>query len=179
MQNVKTVTVLALFASALVFPLVCSNPAVTTIAVFTLTFATAAVGWNVFSGYTGYLSPGHAAFYGLGAYALTFLCQVLQTPGGLVPFFLLPFAGLLTGICALPLGWVALKTRRHVFMVLSIALFARCAQLPDHLSALSTNMAEISLPIPTWSADESRKLIQVVSQRKDACAFREGGQVIF
>ena len=153
MKNVKTLTALALFASALVFPLVLNNPAVTTIAVFTLTLATAAVGWNVFSGYTGYLSLGHATFYGLGAYALTFLCQVWQVPGGLLPFFLLPLAGLLTGICAFPLGWLALKTRRHVFMVLSIAIFALCTQLPDLLSALSTNMAEISLPIPSWSAD--------------------------
>jgi branched-chain amino acid transport system permease protein len=153
MNKTRTLTVLALFASALVFPLVWSNPAVTTIAVFTLTFAAAAVGWNVFSGYTGYLSLGHAAFYGFGAYALTFLCQLLQAPGGLLPFFLLPVAGLLTGICALPLGWVALKTRRHVFMVLSIAIYALCAQLPDHVSALSTSMAEISLPIPGWSAD--------------------------
>jgi len=67
MNKTRTLTVLALFASALVFPLVWSNPAVTTIAVFTLTFAAEAVGWNVFSGYTGYLSLGHAAFYGFGA----------------------------------------------------------------------------------------------------------------
>ena len=70
-----------------------------------------------------------------------------------LPFFLLPVAGLLTGICALPLGWVALRTRRHVFMVISIAIFALCTGLPDLLSAHFTSMAEISLPIPTWGAD--------------------------
>jgi branched-chain amino acid transport system permease protein len=49
MKNVRTLGILA----PLVFPLLFSNPAVTTIAVFTLIFAGAVVGWNVFSGYTG------------------------------------------------------------------------------------------------------------------------------
>jgi branched-chain amino acid transport system permease protein len=153
MKNVRTLGILAPLVFALVFPLLFSNPAVTTIAVFTLIFAGAVVGWNVFSGYTGYISLGHATFYGLGAYILTIICQVWNIPGGFFPFFLLPVVGLVTGLCSLPLGWIALKTRRHVFMVLSIAIFALSAQSPNLLSGLITGMSEQSLPIPTWSWD--------------------------
>ena len=153
MKNNRIFGLLAPLVLALVFPLLFSNPAVTTIAVFTLIFAGAAVGWNVFSGYTGYISLGHATFYGLGAYILTIICQKWNIPGGFLPLFLLPVVGLLTGFCALPLGWIALKTRRHVFMVLSIAIFALSAQFPNLLSGLITGMSEQSLPIPTWSWD--------------------------
>jgi branched-chain amino acid transport system permease protein len=38
-------------------------------------------------------------------------------------------------------------------MVLSIAIFALCAQLPNLLSGITTSMGEISLPIPSWSGD--------------------------
>ena len=137
MKNVRTLGILAPLTFGLVFPLLFSNPAVTTIAVFTLIFAGAVVGWNVFSGYTGYISLGHATFYGLGAYILTIICQVWNIPGGLIPFFLLPVVGLVTGFCSLPLGWIALKTRRHVFMVLSIAIFALVRSPPIFLAVSS------------------------------------------
>jgi branched-chain amino acid transport system permease protein len=151
MKNTRTLIVLTPLAFSLVFPLLFTNPAVTTIAVFTLIFAGAAVGWNIFSGYTGYISLGHTAFYGLGAYILLIMCQRWNIPGGFPPFFLLPVVGLVTGICSLPLGWIALKTRRYVFMVLSIAIFALCAQIPNLLSSATTGMSEESLPIPAWS----------------------------
>ena len=59
----------------LLFP----NPAVTGIAVFALLFAAAATGWNIFSGYTGYIALGHAAYFGLGAYALAIMWDLLPS----------------------------------------------------------------------------------------------------
>ena len=61
-----------------VFPLVFTNPSVTTIAVFTLLFMASATAWNGFSGYSGYISLGHAAFFGTGAYVLAILAQALE-----------------------------------------------------------------------------------------------------
>lgn len=153
MKNKLTLVALASLALSLMFPLLFSNPAVTTIAVFTLIFAGAATSWNIFSGYTGYISLGHAAFYGIGAYILMILCQVWNIPGGALPLLLLPVVGLATGICAIPLGWVALKTRRYIFMVLTIAIFVISSQLPNLLNNITTSMGELSLPIPTWSGD--------------------------
>ena len=153
MRRFKLLAILALFGFLAVFPFVFSNPTITTIAVFTLFFAVAATGWNIFSGYTGYISIGHAAFYGLGAYFLALFCQVWNVQGGWPPFLLLPMVGLLTGICAVPIGWVALKTKRYRFLVLTIAIFALCSQIPNLLGNSPLGGAEVSLPIPLWSGD--------------------------
>ena len=38
--------------------------------VYTLIFVAAASAWNLFSGFSGYISLGHAVFFGSGAYAV-------------------------------------------------------------------------------------------------------------
>ncbi len=149
MNNTKALGVLA-FGFSIAFPLLFPNPAVTTIAIFALIFAGAATGWNILSGFTGYVSLGHAAFYGIGAYLLLLLCQVGNIPGGFIPLLLLPVVGLLTGICALPLGWVALRTRHYTFMVMTIAIFVMAAQLPNLLSGIIAGLSAQALPIPSW-----------------------------
>src|SRR5215469_16157363 len=116
MDRIRASGLLVCLAFALVFPVLFSNPAVTTIAVFTLIFALAATGWNIFSGYTGYISLGHAAFYGFGAYILLIFCQAWSLPGGILPLLLLPCVGLVTGFFAFPLGWIALKTNTYSFV---------------------------------------------------------------
>jgi branched-chain amino acid transport system permease protein len=153
MNNFRMLGALASLGLSVLFPLLFPNPAVITIAVFALIFAGAATGWNVFSGYTGYISLGHAAFYGLGVYILALVCQVWNIPAGFPPLLLLPVVGLVTGMCSLPLGWIALKTRRETFMVITIAIFVLTAQLPNLLSRIFTSLSEITLPVPDWSGD--------------------------
>jgi len=151
MKNIRVLVAFASLGLFVAFPLLFSNPAVTAIAVFVLIFAGAAMGWNIFSGYTGYISLGHATFYGIGAYILAFMCQVWNIPGGIIPFLLLPVVGLLTGLCSLPLGWIALKTKRYTFLVITIAIFSITSQLPNLLTGIIPGMSEILLPIPLWN----------------------------
>jgi branched-chain amino acid transport system permease protein len=49
-----------LLAVVAVFPLVFTNPTATTFAFDTLIFVIVASAWNTFSGFSGYLSLGHA-----------------------------------------------------------------------------------------------------------------------
>ena len=56
-------------ALALLVPVFASDPATTNIAVFTAMYVGLATAWNIMGGYTGYISLGHAAFFGFGAYA--------------------------------------------------------------------------------------------------------------
>lgn len=142
---------LVLLVFAIAFPLLFSNPAVTTVAIFTLMFAGAATAWNIFSGYTGYIALGHAAFFGTGAYAMAIMCQDWHVPAGYTPFYLLPLAGLITGVIAIPLGIIALRTRRHTFIVITIAFFFIFQLLAYNLRGLTNGSAGLSLPIPTWS----------------------------
>lgn len=153
MNKIRTPGLLVCLVLVLVFPVLFSNPTVTTIAVFTLIFALAATGWNIFSGYTGYISLGHAAFYGLGAYILMIFCQVGSLPGGVLPLLLLPCVGLVTGFFAFPLGWVALKTNTYSFVAVTIAIFSIVSQVPNLLNGVTSGLSSLSLPIPPWSGD--------------------------
>ena len=141
----------ALLVVALVFPLVFPNGTVTSIAFFTLMFAAAATGWNIFAGYTGYIALGHAAFFGIGAYALALMCQDWNIPGGYVPFLLLPLVGLIAALAAIPIGWVALRTRRHTFVVITIAIFFIMQLLAYNLTNITNGSAGIGLPLPPWT----------------------------
>src|SRR5258708_33866931 len=118
MKTLRRVGLLALLVFVLVFPVLLSpNNAVTDIAVYTLIFAMGATGWNIFSGYTGYISVGHAVFFGVGAYTMGLACQYWNIPGGFLPFLLLPLAGLVAGVFAIPLGAMALRARKIGFTV--------------------------------------------------------------
>ncbi len=154
MKIFKIVGLLVLLALVIAFPLVFTNPAVTTIAVFTLMFAAAATGWNIFSGYTGYIALGHAAYFGLGAYALALMCEYWHVPGGYMPFWLVPVAGLVAAVFAIPMGWIALRVRRHTFVVITIAMFFILQLLAYNLTNLTNGSTGLGLPIPTdWSGD--------------------------
>jgi branched-chain amino acid transport system permease protein len=106
-----------------VFPLVVSDPTATTIAVYTVIFMVATTAWNVFSGYSGYLALGHAVFFGTGGYAVALAARDWHFKGGWDVFALLPFGGLIAGLIAIPIGLIALRTRRHTFVVVTIAIF--------------------------------------------------------
>ena len=151
---VRVIGLLLLLAGLMAFPLLFSNPAVTAIAVFTLLFAAATTGWNIFSGYTGYIALGHAAYFGIGAYALAIICQDWQVPGGYLPFLYVPLAGVIAALCAVPLGWIALRVRRHTFVVITIAMFFILQLLAYNLRGLTNGSTGLSLPIPTdWGGD--------------------------
>jgi branched-chain amino acid transport system permease protein len=153
MRIVKTIGLLLLLAFAIAFPLLFPNPAITTVAVFTLMFAGAATAWNIFSGYTGYIALGHAVFFGTGAYALAIMCQDWHVPAGYTPFYLLPLAGLIAAIIAIPLGVIALRTRRHTFIVITIAFFFIFQLMAYNLRGITNGSAGMNLPIPLWSGD--------------------------
>ncbi len=155
MKNFRTIgLVLFLIVLAIIFPLIFPNPTVTTIAIFTLIFAAAATGWNIFSGFTGYVSLGHAAYFGLGGYAMAILCQDWKVPGGYGAFLLVPLAGVVAAIFAIPLGWIALRVRRHTFVVITIAMFFILQLLSYNLRDITNGSTGLSLPVPIdWSGD--------------------------
>src|SRR6516162_1413261 len=154
MKIIKITGLIALLAVFIAFPLVFSDPAITTIAVFTVLFAVATTAWNIFSGYTGYIALGHAVYFGVGAYAMALLCQDWNIPAGYAPFFLLPLTGLIAAAFAVPFGWIALRTRRHTFVVITIATFFIMQLMAYNLRSITQGSAGLSLPIPfDWGPD--------------------------
>lgn len=143
-------TTVALGALA-VFPLVFTNPTVTTIAVFTLLFMASATAWNGFAGFSGYIALGHAAFFGTGAYVLAIAAEHLGLSGGSAMFALVPLGGLGAAVVAVPFGLVALRTRRHTFVVITIAIFFIFQLLTFNLG-ITNGSSGIQVPSPNWAA---------------------------
>ncbi|RYY93752.1 MAG: branched-chain amino acid ABC transporter ATP-binding protein/permease [Comamonadaceae bacterium] len=80
-----------------------------------------ALSWNILSGYSGYFSFGHGAFFGIGMYTTAFLAGKQGWP------FLatLPFAALLPALLALGLGFVVFRVkavRGELFALLTLAV---------------------------------------------------------
>jgi branched-chain amino acid transport system permease protein len=144
---------LAIVVFLAVFPVgIAPNDAVNAIAVFTLIGAIAVAGWNIFSGYTGYISLGHSVFYGLGAYTLGLASRAWHIPGGWGPFLLLPLAGLVAGAFALVLGEIALRTRRHTFIVITIAFVFIFQLLAYNLRGITNGSNGVFMPLTPWDA---------------------------
>ena len=92
MKPLRIVAPLAIIAFVGVFPVLLSpNNEINDMAVFTLIYALAVTGWNIFSGYTGYISIGHAVYFGVGAYTMALACQDWNIPGGYIGFVLFRF----------------------------------------------------------------------------------------
>jgi branched-chain amino acid transport system permease protein len=135
---------------AVVFPFVFTNPATTSIALFTLIYVGAASAWNMFSGYTGYMALGNAVFYGCGAYFMANVTTHLALKGGVGIFAWVPVAGVFAGLVAVPVGWLALRTRRHTFVVITIAIFFIFQLLAYNLDSVTNGSAGMTLPLPPW-----------------------------
>jgi branched-chain amino acid transport system permease protein len=111
-----------LLVLAVLFPQVFTNPSVTSYGVLALIFATAAVAWHIFSGNSGYISLGQAVFYGSGAYTMGIAARDWNLQGTSV-FELIPLCGAVGAAIAVPFGLIALRVRRHTFIVVTIAIF--------------------------------------------------------
>lgn len=142
-----------LLAAAIAGPLVFSNPTITSIAVLTVIYAAAATAWNIFAGYTGYIALGHAAFFGIGAYALALICQHWHVTSDFGPLMLLPVCGLIAGAISIPLGAIALRARSHTFVVITIAMFFIAQLLAYNLRGLTRGSSGLEMPIPSWTFD--------------------------
>jgi ABC-type branched-subunit amino acid transport system ATPase component/ABC-type branched-subunit amino acid transport system permease subunit len=82
-----------------------------------LVWACFGLSWNIFSGYTGLVSFGHAAFFGIGAYT-TALGQIYLD---LSPWLLIPIAGLLGGLAGLLIGLPTFRLRGVYFALAMLA----------------------------------------------------------
>jgi branched-chain amino acid transport system permease protein len=80
-----------------------------------------ATSWNILSGYSGYFSFGHGAFYGAGVYATAVLAGRFD-----VPFlWTLPVAGIVAALLGVGLGAVVFRVRRvrgELFALLTLAV---------------------------------------------------------
>jgi branched-chain amino acid transport system permease protein len=87
-------------------------------ALFTMMYVVLALSWNIISGFTGYTSFGHVAFYGIGAYA----CAILVVDHGWswVPTLLV--GALVAGLVALAIGYPVLRLKGPYFAIAMLGM---------------------------------------------------------
>lgn len=120
--------------------------------VFTLMYAVMSSAWNLLGGFTGYPSLGHAAFFGVGAYALALWFKHHAITSGYEPFVILPLIGLVAAVLGIPIAAIAMRTRSDVFAIVTITLLFVAQTLAFNLRGLTGGAQGISIavaPFPT------------------------------
>jgi branched-chain amino acid transport system permease protein len=108
----------------------------------TFLFVAMAYGWNLISGYTGYLSFGQISFFGVGAYATAILVAKASWPW---PFAVV--AGMvLSAVLAVPLGWAMLRLRGPYFALGMLGLAQVLQTIASAWSGVTNGGEGIYLP---------------------------------
>ena len=153
MHHRLPLVLLVAFVVAAIFPFVVPSSEATTIAFFTLLYITLATAWNIIGGYAGYISLGHATFFGLGAYTIALLANDLGLPGGFGLFGVALLGGVAAGLLALPLGFLALRLRSmHSFVIVTIAYLFMFQLLAYNLIGITDGSQGLGVPQPSWPA---------------------------
>jgi ABC-type branched-subunit amino acid transport system ATPase component/ABC-type branched-subunit amino acid transport system permease subunit len=141
----------AAFVGLLLYPIVTTNLYYQNMIILSLVLAISASGWNIISGYTGYVSLGQSAFLGIGAYTTALL--VLKVFDGRSPFWFVPASAVVAGIFAAVVGSVLMRTRGHAFVILTIAFLFVMQIVTLNWSDLTNGNHGVTLPLPLWSLD--------------------------
>ena len=103
-----------------------------------LVWAVFGLSWNLLSGYTGLISFGHAAFFGIGAYT-TVLGQIYFD---ITPWLLIPMGALFGGLAGLLVGFPTFRLQGHYFALAMLAYPLAILYVFEWLG-----FQEVSLPI--------------------------------
>ncbi len=141
---------LALAAAAIVLalPLLTGNPYVLHLLILVFMWVVLGQSWNLLGGYTGQVSFGHAAFFGIGAYTAGIIVK-----SGLPPaagWWGLLLGGLTAAAASAAIGWICFRLRGPYFS-LSVLAFSEVLRLVALNWTSLTNGAEGILFIPAFS----------------------------
>jgi branched-chain amino acid transport system permease protein len=98
--------------------------------------------WVAFSGLTGYVSLGHAVFYGIGAYVMALLWQSADL------WEILLASGCSAAALALVIGYPALRVRGPYFVILTLGLSEFCKYVVVATEAALDSSGRLLLDTP-------------------------------
>ncbi|MHB8926427.1 MAG: branched-chain amino acid ABC transporter permease [Bacillota bacterium] len=135
---------------------------ITALTLSLLMYVALAYGWNLISGYTGYVSFGQVAFFGVGGYT----CAILAKAGmnWLVGSLI---GGVIAGLLAVVLGLVMLRLKGAYFAIGMLGLAQLFAAVAGALKRVTNGSTGIFLPpslslVPVYLALLSLALTAVV-----------------
>jgi len=98
--------------------------------------------WNLISGLTGYVSFGHVAFYGMGAYTTAILIARLGWPWPVAALA----GGLAAAVLALVIGWPCLRLKGPYFAIAMLGLNEVLRVAASYFEGLTGGGLGLSLP---------------------------------
>jgi branched-chain amino acid transport system permease protein len=115
-------------------------------------YACAIAGLNIATGYTGMISVGHSAFFGLGAYTTA----VLVVKAGWQPLYTIPVAFVVCFLVGLIVGLPALRIKGLYFAMVTLAFGVAFPEIIDTFDGLTGGSQGITirramLRPPSWS----------------------------
>jgi branched-chain amino acid transport system permease protein len=115
------------------------------VAVFVGIWVTLALSLNILTGYAGQVSLGHAAFFGIGAYASAVLAIRYGMP------FWIDFAGaiVITGIVGTVLGLPSLRVRHDFLVLATMGVNFVVVAIFKYIDYFGGAMGLVNIPAPT------------------------------
>ena len=139
----------------------------TTSAAEVVIFALAATGLNLLAGYTGLVSFGHGAWFGIGAYAAAL--TALALPGNA---FALPVLVALAVVAALSafFGWLMLRRRGVYFSLMTLALPALSFTIAFRWTAVTGGENGLGgIERPVWCGGRPERWLDLLRRRRPDC----------
>jgi branched-chain amino acid transport system permease protein len=126
-------------------PAVLNDPFLTHLGIRATTYAIVVMGLTLFAGYTGQISLGHAAFFGLSAYI-----SAILTKSGFPYMGSVVIATIAVGILGLIVGLIVLRTEGHYLALASIAVSIICQVLVKNSSITGGPSGLSAVPGPEF-----------------------------
>jgi branched-chain amino acid transport system permease protein len=146
-EHLRNLGVVAVLALVLAFAPDALSLYLRSFVLFTMMYVVLALSWNIISGFTGYTSFGHVAFYGIGAYA----CAILIADYGWPFLPTLGVAAVVSAVVAVAIGYPVLRLKGPYFAIAMLGTAEGTRVIATVWDSLTHGGLGISLP----SADTS------------------------
>ncbi|MEV4179593.1 branched-chain amino acid ABC transporter permease [Nonomuraea sp. NPDC049709] len=144
MRTVSRGLPLLVAALAIAYPWLVPNYYLVYAGALTVMYAAMSTSWNLLGGFTGYVSLGHSAFFGLGAYGTGLLVVRLGLPWVVA----LLVSALLVTLFAVGVGIAAVRVRGASFVIVSIALVSMMNLVVQGWRSLTGGSTGLQVPSP-------------------------------
>ena len=137
---------LIIFALLLGLPFMGLSSYVMHILILVLMWSVIGMAWNILGGYTGQVSFGHAAFFGMGAYT----AGILYHHWGSSAWWGIPASVIVLTALSLLIGYICLRLRGAYFALATLALGEICRVASENLVPLTQGNLGILIKERTW-----------------------------
>ena len=169
MSSNRTVLISAIIIVALILLPLIVEPYQTVLLSYGLVFAIAALGFNLLLGYTGLLSFGHSAYFGVGAYAVAFIVKYLKIDS--MEVFVV--GGVLASAAVAALfGFLCVRYTRIFFGILTMALSQVLWSLAFKFFWVTGGTDGLRVPTPTLLGGAIRMPTGASADKQSFLAYR-------